>query len=160
MKNVFSIAVALVLALPIFGFQVQSFTGAKLGTANKLRCAKAPCYLSGDTVTMGGTSSVIAATATTLTAAQCGSVFKNSGAVQVELPALSSSLIGCEYTFITGNATNFDVNPADADSILGLTNAAGDAIRNATLGNSVTLKALSATGWAPIGIYGTWTDIN
>lgn len=102
----------------------------------------------------------VAATATTLTAAQCGSTVINSGAVQIELPE-ASTVLGCRYTFITGNGSNFDVNPDNADQILVLTNAAGDAIRNATLGNSVTIEAISASEWAPVGKeQGTYTDIN
>lgn len=101
----------------------------------------------------------VAATATTILAAQCGSTFINTGAVQMELPE-ASAVLGCRLTFITGNASNFDVNPDDADQILVLTDAAGDAIRNATLGNSVTLEAISATEWSQVSAIGTWTDIN
>lgn len=101
----------------------------------------------------------VAATATTITAAQCGSTFINSGAVQMELPE-ASTVLGCRLTFITGNASNFDVNPDDADQILVETNAAGDAMRNATLGNSITIEAISASQWAPVAVVGTWTDIN
>lgn len=102
---------------------------------------------------------MVAATATTITAAQCGSTFYNSGAVQIELPEASTA-IGCRLTFVTLNAANFDVNPDDADQILVLTNAAGDMIRNATLGNTVTLQAVSASQWVQIGIAGTWSDAN
>jgi hypothetical protein len=102
----------------------------------------------------------VAATATTITAAQCGSTFINSGAVQMELPE-ASAVLGCRLTFITGNASNFDINPDDADQILVLTNAVGDAIRNATLGNSIVIEAISASQWAVVGKeQGTWSDIN
>lgn len=101
----------------------------------------------------------VAATATTITIAQCGSTFINSGAVQMELPEASTAL-GCRLTFITGNASNFDVNPDNADQILVQTNAAGDAMRNATLGNSITIEAISASQWAPVSVSGTWSDIN
>lgn len=101
----------------------------------------------------------VAATATTITAVQCGSTFYNSGAVQMELPE-ASAVLGCRLTFITANASNFDLNPDNADQILVQTNAAGDAIRNATLGNSITIQALSASEWAPISVVGTWSDIN
>lgn len=101
----------------------------------------------------------VAATATTITAAQCGSSFINSGAVQMELPE-ASAVLGCRLTFITGNASNFDINPDNADQILVETNAAGDAMRNATLGDSITIEAISASQWAPISAVGTWSDIN
>lgn len=101
----------------------------------------------------------VAATATTITAAQCGSTFSNTGAVQMELPE-ASAVIGCTLTFVTLNASNFDVNPDDADQILTQTNAAGDAMRNATIGNTITIRAVSASQWAVVGVNGTWSDIN
>lgn len=101
----------------------------------------------------------VAATATTITAAQCGSTFSNSGAVQMELPE-ASTVIGCTLAFVTLNASNFDVNPNDADQILTQTNAAGDAMRNATVGNSIVIRAVSASQWAVIAVNGTWSDIN
>lgn len=101
----------------------------------------------------------VAATATTITAVQCGSTFINTGAVQMELPE-ASAVLGCRLTFITGNASNFDVNPDNADQILVQTNAAGDAMRNATLGNAITIEAISASQWAPVAVSGTWSDIN
>lgn len=100
---------------------------------------------------------LVAATATTITAAQCGSVFYNSGAVEINLPE-ASTVLGCVLTFVTLNAANFDVNPDNADQILGLTNAAGDKIRNATIGNTVTLMAVSASQWVDVASYGTWID--
>lgn len=101
----------------------------------------------------------VAATATTITESQCGATFINSGAVVMNLPE-ASEVLGCRLTFVTNNASNFDVNPDDADQILALTNAAGDAIRNATVGNSVTLEAISASGWTAVAINGTYTDVN
>lgn len=100
-------------------------------------------------------------TTTTATAAQCGSTFINSGAGVVTLPE-ASTVLGCRYTFVVGNASNFDVNPADGtDTIQILTNAAGDAIRNATLGSSIMIQAVSADAWAVIGKeQGTWSDVN
>lgn len=108
---------------------------------------------------VGFLNNQVAATATTITAAQCGSSFINTGAVQMELPE-ASAVLGCRLTFITGNASNFDVNPDNADQILVETNAAGDAMRNATLGNSITIEAISASQWAPVANVGTYTDIN
>lgn len=102
----------------------------------------------------------IAATAVTITAAQCGSSFINTGIVTINLPE-ASTVLGCRITFITGNAAAFDVNPDNADVILATaTNVAGDAISNATLGNSITLEAISAVNWAPVAVFGTYTDIN
>jgi hypothetical protein len=101
-----------------------------------------------------------AATATTITAAQCGSTFVNSGAVQMELPKLTESILGCRLTFVTGNASNFDINPDDADRIVFQTDADGDAIRNATVGNSIMIEAISTTQWVVVSRIGAWVDIN
>jgi hypothetical protein len=101
----------------------------------------------------------VAATATTLTATQCGSTIYNAGAVEVELPE-ASTVLGCQFTFITANAANFDIDPDAADQILVQTNAAGDSMRNATLGNTITIEAISASQWAPISVVGTWADNN
>jgi hypothetical protein len=102
----------------------------------------------------------VAATATTITAAQCGSTFYNSGAVVINLPNGAAGLIGCRLTFITLNASNFDVNPGNSDQIILLTDAAGDAIRNATIGNVVTLQYAATNKWIDIAHIGTWSDIN
>lgn len=101
----------------------------------------------------------VEATAVTITASQCGSTFINSGAVLMALPE-ASTVLGCRLTFVTGNASNFDVNPDDADIILTQTNAAGDAMRNATLGNSITIQAISASQWVTISVNGTYSDID
>lgn len=101
----------------------------------------------------------VPAVAGTLTKAQCGSTFYNTAAVELDLPE-ASTVIGCRYTFVTLNASNFDVDPDAADIILVQTDAAGDRIRNATLGNTITLEAVSASQWAVVGILGTWTDAN
>jgi hypothetical protein len=99
----------------------------------------------------------------TLTIAEAGTVQTNAGAVGGGIWNLpeASTAIGVRYTFVTMAAQNFDINPDDADKILGLTDAAGDAIRNATVGNSIVLEAMDATNWAVISTaYGTWTDVN
>lgn len=109
---------------------------------------------------MVGFTRAIQTQQTTLTAAMCGSIVTNSGAVVSTLPE-ASTVLGCQFTFVTGNASNFDVNPFDGtDQISLLTNAAGDAIRNATVGNSVTLVAVSNDAWHQVSIIGTWSDVN
>lgn len=96
------------------------------------------------------------AVAGSLTAEACGTTLVNSGAVAVTLP---TPVVGCKITFITGDASNFDIDPGAA-SILTLTDSAGDSIRNATLGNSITLQAISSTQWVAVAIHGTYTDID
>lgn len=109
----------------------------------------------------GFINDAVQATATTITAAQCGKSFFNAGAIAINLPDGSAGLIGCRLTFYVANASNFDINPGNSDSILTLTNAAGDSIRNATKGGSVILQYGATNEWYVIGKeQGTWSDIN
>lgn len=102
----------------------------------------------------------VTATATTITAAQCGSTFINSGAIEMELPE-ASTVLGCQLTFIVGNASTFTIDPDGGDQIMLLTNAAGDALAADAVGESVVIEAISASAWAPVGAEkGTWTDSN
>lgn len=103
---------------------------------------------------------VTAASAATITAAQCGGVFVSAGAIEMELPEASTA-IGCRLTFVVGAVANFTIDPDAADIILLLTNAAGDSLIADALGESITLVAISATQWAVEGAEkGTWTDSN
>src|SRR5690606_11969597 len=83
----------------------------------------------------------VLATATTLTEAQCGSTFYNGEATEVELPD-ADGILGCRYTFIVMNASNFTLDPDDADQIFLLTDAAGDRIQADAVGESVVLEAV------------------
>lgn len=98
----------------------------------------------------------------TVSSADAGQIYDNTGAagaVVFNLPE-ASTVIGKSFTFCVTAAQNLDVNPADGDQILGLTNAAGDAIRNATAGGSVTLTVLDATNIVATAYQGTWSDVN
>lgn len=98
----------------------------------------------------------------TLTLADCGKTFISSEANQTNLPE-ASTCIGCTLTFAVMHASNFDVNPDDADLIVGATDSAGDMIRSATVGDTVTLRAVSASQWAVVSMYPAstdWTDAN
>jgi hypothetical protein len=102
-----------------------------------------------------------------LSASQCGYTITSDDTGQAaelyNLPAISSSILGCRYTFIvgvTGGPSKMAINPADANKILQLTNAAGDSITADDTGESVVLEAIQP-GWAPVGSEkGTWTDAN
>ena len=148
----------------VAGFKGETST-AKLGLLNIISCSTGmSCTKSGAKMVVASTNAGVVqnrilATATTLTSAQCGSTFYNGGAIVISLPE-ASTVLGCRYTFITANASNFDINPDNADVILNSTNVAGDASRNATVGNSITLEALDAVNWAVVSINGTWTDAN
>jgi hypothetical protein len=137
-------------------------SGVALGNLSAAKCATGlTCSVDAGKLRVAtGIESRVTATATTITASQCGSTFVNSGAVAINLPE-ASGVIGCRLTFLTAISANFDVNPDDNDQILILTNAAGDSIRNAVIGSSVVLEAASTSAWAPVGKeQGTWSDIN
>lgn len=98
-----------------------------------------------------------------LTASDCGKTITADDSELYNLPAISSSTLGCRFTFIHGVSNSrtrrLTVNPQDADKILDLTNAAGDSVTQDTIGKSLVLEAI-APGWAPVQVYGTWTDSN
>jgi len=163
MKKLLLLAVAFFSLTAHAGFEVKS-AGKSLGVFSGMNCAAGlTCTkIKGgivNVVSSSANSTLVAATATAITSAQCGRTFYNTAAVQMELPE-ASTVPGCKLTFVTLNAANFDVNPDTADQILVQTNAAGDMIRNATLGNTITLQAVSASQWVVVGILGTWSDAN
>lgn len=146
------------------GFRAETST-ANLGLMNVISCGSGlSCTKSGAKLNLsdsgyGTLQNRILATATTLTSSQCGSTIYNGGAVVINLPE-ASTVLGCRFTFITLNASNFDINPDNADIIMNSTNVAGDASRNATVGDNITLEAISATQWTVISSKGTWSDAN
>ena len=108
------------------------------------------------------TAKTQADTPVTVSAGDAGQIYDNTGAggaVVFNLPE-ASTVIGKSFTFCVTAAQNLDVNPADGDTILGLTDAAGDAIRNATLGGSITLTVLDAANIVATAYQGTWSDVN
>jgi hypothetical protein len=156
----------------LIAFMTPSFAGfegmnqgASLKLFSRVNCgAGVVCSRAKDKFTVahsgvGFLHTRVLASATTITASQCGATFYNAGAIEIELPE-ASAVIGCRLTFVTLNAAAFDVDPDAADQILVQTNAAGDKISNATLGNTITLQAVSASQWVVVGILGTWTDAN
>jgi hypothetical protein len=98
-----------------------------------------------------------------MTAAQMGRIWTNTGdgdGTVFTLPE-ASTVLGQSVTFSVTVAQNLDVNPNDAtDQIMGLTNAAGDAVRNATIGGTLTLTAITANMWMVTSSYGTWADVD
>lgn len=115
----------------------------------------------------------VASTTASLTEAQCGSTIVSNSADVMTLPE-ASTVLGCRYTFVCGTADDLDINPADGTDQIGpalnsvaggtgaaITPSAGDAIRCTDIGSSITLEAVGANLWAPIGVAnGAWTDIN
>lgn len=163
MKFLLSLALAFFTITAHAGFEGKA-AGKSLKIFQGINCAQGVTC----TRTKGGIFNMVAsaaqaplllATARTLKSAECGSTFYNAGSIQLFLPD-AATVLGCEYTFVTLNASNFDIDPDAADIILVQTDAAGDRARNATVGNSITIQAVSASQWAVIGILGTWADAN
>ena len=98
-----------------------------------------------------------------MTASSMGRIWTNTGDANGTVFTLpeASTVLGQSVTFIVLVAQNLDVNPNDGtDQIMGLTNAAGDAVRCATIGCTLTLTAAAANVWAVTGSYGTWADVD
>jgi hypothetical protein len=149
--------------------QVFNTAGAEVGQFSKVKCGtNVTCTqvtgrlnIAVASTTPGVLQNRITTVSPTLTAAQCGSTVINTAASTAVLPE-ASTVLGCRFTFIVGNVSNFGINPADAtDIIVLLTNAAGDSIIADAIGESVVLEAIGIDTWAPVGaVQGTWTDSN
>jgi hypothetical protein len=98
----------------------------------------------------------------TVAAAEADSINTNAAAVGAGIWNLpeASTVIGRVFRFAVAAAQNMDINPDDADQILQITNAVGDAIRQATAGSTITLLAIDSTNWVVLANYGTWSDVN
>jgi hypothetical protein len=102
-----------------------------------------------------------AATATLDQGVLYGGTHTNTGASGATVLTLPAPVVGMEFTVFLTVAQDVDINPANGTTILVLTNAAGDAISSAaTIGNRITLRAVSTTEWIPLETSGTWTDSN
>lgn len=110
----------------------------------------------------GGASQVVNDTdGATLAAADVqGQVYSNTGAgaQTFNLPAVTA---GMRVTFVLSAAQDVNVNPDNADQILVLTNAVGDAISSdAAAGSRIELLGINSTNWIAIESAGTWSDVN
>ncbi len=104
-----------------------------------------------------------------LTIAESGTVFTNTADGDGSLHTLpeASTALGMNFTFVVTAAQTLTINPKDAtDQIQGLTNAAGDAISSAAVGDSITLTSVDANIWAVTacnnsnGNADAWVDAN
>lgn len=89
--------------------------------------------------------------------------------LKCDTDSMSCAKVGDKFEVNVSDAVLTKIQPRVAASTTALAaancgstvvNAAGDSIRNATVGNSVTLDLVSATTWAAVAIYGTYTDNN
>lgn len=135
-----------------------------LGIFNRIVCGLGlDCSQGADRklVIQAGTVEVASASGA-LSITDCGATYTLTASdnLTLDLPEASTA-IGCEFGFATLNASaTVTVNPDDADQILGETNAAGDAISNNTVGDSIRLRAVSDSQWIAEGTVGTWADAN
>lgn len=100
-----------------------------------------------------------------VTIAMSRTIFTNAGAVGAGTWVLpeASTAIGVEFTFVVIAAQNLVIDPADGtDYIRALTNAAGDSITSAAIGDSVTLVAVDANNWVGVATSkaDSWADTN
>jgi len=98
----------------------------------------------------------------TLTTDDCGKCFATIGALGYAIFNLpvTADWIGKSISFYVGASQNLDINPRDGTTILALTNAAGDAIRNATAGGFIRLRAVNSTSIMAEAATGTWADVD
>ena len=83
-----------------------------------------------------------------LDATTSGGVWTNIGDADGQTFTLPGAAAGLQYTFVVIVAQNLIINPVDGvDTILGLTNAAGDSITSSAIGDTITLLAVDATNW-------------
>ena len=93
-----------------------------------------------------------------VTAADTAALIGTTNAITLTLPGAA---VGLNYCIFNQDGADIKIDPLDAtDTILVLTNAAGDRLTNTTIGDSVCLVALSASSWAPLERVGTWADGN
>lgn len=159
--TVFSILTMLAFSMPAHaGFRAYKDT-TDLKVAAGLRCSGGmTCPMENGAILKirpGITGMITVGAATTLTADQCGETFINSGAFIATLP-LASTVIGCQYTFATNNASTWGPRANAADQILVATTGVGRAATNSTLGNTITIQATAANRWVQLAVVGTWAD--
>ncbi len=100
----------------------------------------------------------------TVTIAQSMTTFNNTGdadGTTFTLPEASTAL-GCRYTFVvseTGQQISIDLDAGDV--FLHLSLGAGDKMTSSTLGDTITVEAVSDSQWAIISVYplaADWAD--
>jgi hypothetical protein len=143
------------------GTQLGTFTDLKLSSGLSVAQVSGKAQVS---LSAAGFNLTQTSVSGDLTTSECGQSMTADDSELYNLPAITSSVLGCRYTFIHGVSAavtkRLTINPNNADKILVLANSAGDSITTDTIGHSVVLEAIPA-GWAPVGKeQGTFTDSN
>jgi hypothetical protein len=95
----------------------------------------------------------------TLTTADSGKLYTNDGATGEITINVNTTTAGDMVTVANAESYTLNVNPADTVQILGLTNAAGDAIQSTSAGDFVQIYLINSTQAAAV-TRGTWSDVN
>lgn len=108
-----------------------------------------------------GVGTVTAATAsTTLTVAQSGGVFTNTGASGTITFSLPAATVGLNYKFYVGAAQELRIDPNGSETIslpsTGVAGAAGKYLMANAVGETVHLYCAKTGTWACFGYTGTW----
>lgn len=90
-----------------------------------------------------------------------GGIFDNQGATGIVTFNLPDASVGMVVTILLDENKDVNIDPNGSEQILVLTDSGGDSISSdATQGSLISLYAISATEWMPVGYTGTWTDAN
>jgi len=95
----------------------------------------------------------------TVQAADSGSLIITTGAGEATTHTLPTAAAGLSYCWYVGEAYSLTLDAAAGDTILHLTDGAGQRAQNATEGDSVCLYGQTSL-WIPMHEVGTWEDIN
>jgi hypothetical protein len=155
--------------------ETHGATGEIVGTTNTQTLTNKTLTsptISGGTITSPTISSltqtVSASTSNkVMSASDMGKVWTNTGAevaIYFTLPE-ASTVLGKSVTFVVTVEHHININPNDGtDKIIGLTNAAGDAITSSVIGNTITLTSVGNDLWAVTAEHQDsefgWQDVN
>ncbi len=99
----------------------------------------------------------------TVTAAESGRTFTNTGAAGAVTFALPAAVAGLRYRFRVGVAQQLRIDPNGTETIslpsTGAPSAAGAYIVADAIGETVDIQCVEAGSWSVFGFTGTWTAV-
>jgi hypothetical protein len=154
--------IALAFSFNANAFRGEDQTGLNIGSFSKIKCGlNTDCdAVSGNSFQMVEMKVVSVTADSTLAKDDCGSLQIGLADVSITLPD-AGSVFGCRYSFLNGNdASSLYVNPQADDNLEFITNAAGDGVLSNSLGDSLTIVAVSVDQWMVIGVSSLteWVD--